>query len=180
MLAQWSEVCPALCDSKHGSPPGSSVYGDSLGKNTGVGCHAFIQGIFLIQGLNPHLLCLLHWQIGSLPLTPPENPYINIHMCVCLHIHTQIHKYIKKLSGVLLQFSFQNRYIFTLHYPSCQLHIEILIITKRRYQIFGSSQKIISLFFYTKPYLWIKIIPLPNGNGEIFWKCFYISMGVKQ
>ena len=29
---------------------------DSLGKNTGVGCHALLQGIFLIQGLNPGLL----------------------------------------------------------------------------------------------------------------------------
>ena len=29
---------------------------DSPGKNTGVGCHAFLQGIFLTQGLNPHLL----------------------------------------------------------------------------------------------------------------------------
>ena len=27
-----------------------------------------LQGIFLTQGLNPHLLCLLHWQVGSLPL----------------------------------------------------------------------------------------------------------------
>ena len=30
-------------------------------KNTGVGCRALLQGIFLIQGLNPQLLCLLHW-----------------------------------------------------------------------------------------------------------------------
>ena len=29
---------------------------DSLGKNTGVGCHIFLQGIFLTQGLNPDLL----------------------------------------------------------------------------------------------------------------------------
>ena len=29
-------------------------------KNTGVGCHFFLQGIFLTGGLNPHLLCLLH------------------------------------------------------------------------------------------------------------------------
>ena len=28
-------------------PPGSSVHGDSPGKNTGVGCHALLQGIFL-------------------------------------------------------------------------------------------------------------------------------------
>ena len=33
---------------------------DSPGKNTGVGCHALLQGIFLIQGLNPRLLELLH------------------------------------------------------------------------------------------------------------------------
>ena len=33
-------------------------------KNTGVGCHALLQRLFLIQGLNPHLLCLLHWQAG--------------------------------------------------------------------------------------------------------------------
>ena len=35
-------------------------------KNTGVDYHAFLQGIFLIQGLN---LSLLHWQVGSLSLS---------------------------------------------------------------------------------------------------------------
>ena len=43
----------------------------SLGNNTGVGCQAFLQGIFLTQGLNPPILCFLHWQMGSLPLVPP-------------------------------------------------------------------------------------------------------------
>ena len=32
---------------------------DSPGKNTGVGCHFFLQRIFLTQGSNSHLLCLL-------------------------------------------------------------------------------------------------------------------------
>ena len=41
---------------------------DSPGKKTGVGCHALLQGIFLTRGSNPGLLCLLHWQAGSLPL----------------------------------------------------------------------------------------------------------------
>ena len=36
--------------------------------NTEVGCHALFQGIFLIQGSSQHLLYLLHWQAGSLPL----------------------------------------------------------------------------------------------------------------
>ena len=39
---------------------------DSLGKNTGVGYHGLLQGIFLTQGLNPCLLCLLHCIFTSL------------------------------------------------------------------------------------------------------------------
>ena len=44
---------------------------DSPGKHTGMGYHTLLQGIFPIQGSNPSLLCLLHWQAGSLPLAPP-------------------------------------------------------------------------------------------------------------
>ena len=35
------------------------------------GCHALLQGIFPTQGSNWHQLCLLHWQVGSLPVVPP-------------------------------------------------------------------------------------------------------------
>ena len=38
------------------------------GKNTGVGHHFLFQRIFQTQGLNPYLLCLLYWQMDSLPL----------------------------------------------------------------------------------------------------------------
>ena len=41
---------------------------DCPGKNTGVGCHFLLQGIFLIQRSNPHFL---HWQADSLPLSHP-------------------------------------------------------------------------------------------------------------
>ena len=44
---------------------------DSLGKDPGVGCHAFLQGIFTTQESNLHLWCLLHWRAYSLPLAPP-------------------------------------------------------------------------------------------------------------
>ena len=46
-----------LCNPMDCNPPGSSVHspGDSPGKNTGVGCHALLQGIFPTQGLNPGL-----------------------------------------------------------------------------------------------------------------------------
>ena len=46
---------------------------DSPVKNTRMGCHVLLQGIFLTQGSNQHLLCLLHWQVGSLPLVPLGN-----------------------------------------------------------------------------------------------------------
>ena len=48
------------------------------GKNTGVGGHFLLQGIFLIQGSNLYLLCLLYWQTDSSPLShlgsTPYNP----------------------------------------------------------------------------------------------------------
>ena len=47
---------------------------DSPGKNTGVGSHCFLQGIFLTQGSNPCLLHLLHWQADFLPFTTWEDP----------------------------------------------------------------------------------------------------------
>ena len=62
------------CDSMDCSLPGSSVHGDSPGKNTGVSCHALLQGIFLTQLSNRHLFRLFHWQAGSLPLAPPGKP----------------------------------------------------------------------------------------------------------
>ena len=50
---------------------------DFSGKNTGVGCHFLIQGIFLTRGLKPHLLSLLHWKVDSLLLSHLGSP--------CLH-----------------------------------------------------------------------------------------------
>ena len=44
------------------------------------GFHVLLQGIFPTQGWNLHLLCLLHWQVGSLPLVPPEKH----HALLCL------------------------------------------------------------------------------------------------
>ena len=53
------------------SVPGSSVHGDSPGKNTGVGCHAVLQGISPTQGLNPDLP---HCRQILLPHEPPGKP----------------------------------------------------------------------------------------------------------
>ena len=74
VCAKSLQLCLTLCDPMDHSPPGSSVHGDSPGKNTGVGCHYFLQGIFPTQGSNLCFLRLLHWQAGSLPLEPLEKP----------------------------------------------------------------------------------------------------------
>ena len=53
---KWQPTPVYLPGKPHGcSPPGSSVHGDSSGKNTGVDCHALLQGIFPNQGSNPGL-----------------------------------------------------------------------------------------------------------------------------
>ena len=60
----WTVDCRFLCP------------WDSPGKNTGVGCHFLLQGIFPTQGSNLCLLCLLHWQVGPLPLSHQGSPCI--------------------------------------------------------------------------------------------------------
>ena len=49
---------PTLCDA-----PGLCRPWNSPGQNTGVGCHALLQGVFPIQGSNPgrlHFGCILY------------------------------------------------------------------------------------------------------------------------
>ena len=67
MLCSVARLCLSLFDPMDSSPPGSSVHGDSPGKNTGVDCHDLLQVIFPSQGSNPdlpHLQAdsLLEWQ----------------------------------------------------------------------------------------------------------------------
>ena len=62
LLLPCSSICMQM-STLMCSLPGSSIHGDSPGKNTGVGCHFLLQGIFLAQGSNPQLL---HWQVDFL------------------------------------------------------------------------------------------------------------------
>ena len=54
------------------SSPDSSVHGDSPGKNTGIGCHALLQGIFRTQGSN---LGLPHCRWTFYLLSHQESPF---------------------------------------------------------------------------------------------------------
>ena len=58
MSAKSFQLCPTLCDPirPYGLQPTRILCpGDSPGKNTGVGCHALLQGIFQTNGSNPPL-----------------------------------------------------------------------------------------------------------------------------
>ena len=62
VLCLFTQSCPA-----HGLEPSRLVCPwDSPGKNTGLGCHFLLQGIFLTQEWN---VSLQHWQVDSLPLS---------------------------------------------------------------------------------------------------------------
>ena len=48
--AKSLQSCLTLCNPMDHSLPGFSVQWDFSGKNTGIGCHVLLQGIFLTQG----------------------------------------------------------------------------------------------------------------------------------
>ena len=74
MHAKSLQSCPTLCKPMDSSLPGSSVRRISQAKNTRMRCHFLLKVIFLTQGSNSSLSCLLHWQADSLPLHYLESP----------------------------------------------------------------------------------------------------------
>ena len=64
-----AQLCLTLYDPMDCNPSGSSVHGDSPGKNTGVGSHALLHGIFPTQESNPGLP---HSEQILYCLSPPE------------------------------------------------------------------------------------------------------------
>ena len=56
------------------SPPGSSVHGILQARVLEWAAMPFSRGVFLTQGSKLHFLCLLHWQVDSLPLTTWVSP----------------------------------------------------------------------------------------------------------
>ena len=70
--AVLSRLCLTLCDPMHCSLPGSSVHGDSPGKNTGVDCHSLPQGSS--EPRSPPL------QVDSSPSEPPGKPSCSINI----------------------------------------------------------------------------------------------------
>ena len=61
-----AQLCPTL--RPRGLQPARLLCAwDSLGRNTGAGCHSLLQGVFLTQGSNLHLLHLPHCRLILYP-----------------------------------------------------------------------------------------------------------------
>ena len=80
MLCLAAQSCPILCNPMDCSLPGSSVHGDSPGKNTGVGGHAHLQGIFTSLGSNS---VLLHCRLILYHLSAQGSSVIYFFWCIC-------------------------------------------------------------------------------------------------
>ena len=106
---------------------------DFPGKNTGAEFHFLLQVIFPTQGLNPYLLCLLYWQVDSLPPSHLEN---NISVCakslqLCLTLYDTMDSSLSGSSVVeILQARIQEQVSFsspgtflTQRANSCLLHL---------------------------------------------------------
>ena len=77
MLTHFS--CVQLCDLMDFSPPGSSIYGILQARVLErMDCHFLLQGIFPAQGLDLHILSLLHCHMDSLPLSHLGSPAYTI------------------------------------------------------------------------------------------------------
>ena len=84
VLCFVAQSCPTLCDPMDCSPPDPSLHGASSGKNTGVDCHAILQGIFPTQGSNP-VIPHCGWILYHLGHQGSPFTYILIHI-TWLHI----------------------------------------------------------------------------------------------
>ena len=67
-----NHVC--LSDPMDQSTPGFSVHGVLQARILKSVAISFSRGIFPSQEWNPRFLCLLHWQVDSLPLRPLARP----------------------------------------------------------------------------------------------------------
>ena len=74
MHAKSLQSCPDLCNPTDCCPPGFSVHGILQARNTGVNCHALLQGIFPTRHRTLVSQRFLRQRAGSLLLVPPAKP----------------------------------------------------------------------------------------------------------
>ena len=144
------------------------------GKNTGVGSHSLLQGVFLTQGSNLHLLCLLHSQAALGPARKPRQySYSRFIKVDLVYFSTLL---LSTFFCVSLSFRFislkQRTVIFSIQYGELwyfiwwlmslyiycfDWHICICFLQLTLYLLFASSF-LYFLLFYSSCFLWLLLI----------------------
>ena len=121
-------------------------------KNTGVGCHALLQGIFLTQGSNPRLLKLLHWQASFLSLVL----HGKLHVLISNNMHDIKHhlKYLSRIKLLLIHICLNSK-VHTHVSRSMQICIYVLY----EYTIY--------IYIYIRIYIYIYTYYTFNGFYQV-------------
>ena len=138
-MCSVTQSCPTPCNAMGCRLPSCFCPWNFSGKNTGVGCHFLLQGIFPTQGLNPCFLRLLRWQADSLPLSHLGSPYLPILKGkINYKLSIQLHYYFPwlpvSLSYIVLQWlpwiyivleviSYYNEFLLPTQHRALQQHI---------------------------------------------------------
>ena len=101
-VCSGAQSCQTLCDTMNCSPPGSFVHGNSPGKNTGVGCHTLLQGIFSTQRLNtglPHCRWIIYHLSHQRSARYPQVSFI---FGLSILFHLSIYLFLSQYHTVLM------------------------------------------------------------------------------
>ena len=124
-----------------------------------MGCHFLLQAIFLNQGLNPRLLCLLHWEVASLPPVSPRKP---AQWVVALKHRAERQEAGPQAPGAYLWESTLGRALWPLLTPSPQPWGRLQCLTQSRW-----SEMVVNRKLGQRPYIILcKQLFLPNAVGE--------------
>ena len=101
-------------------PTGSSVHGGSPDKNTRVGCHTLLQGIFATQGSNPGIEPRSPaLQVDSLPTEPPVKPKNtgagSLSLLQGIFLTQELNRGLLHCRQILYQLSYQERHIIGMY-----------------------------------------------------------------
>ena len=137
-----TQSCPTLCDLLDCS----LCPRDSPGKNTGVGSHSLLQGIFLTQGSNPGLLAL--WAVFNFWVSKERYVYL----CVCMYIYVCIYNiYICVHIHICIYTIYTYMYIYNIY---IYVHIHICIHT---HLIKWASLCEVAWHKGIRAYLWLQV-----------------------
>ena len=173
------QLCQTLCDCMDCScRPDSSAHGDFSGKNTGVGCHALLQGLFPTQGIESRSSAL---QANSLPSEPPAKSNLNITWLIIGYdrMHPQHHLFFSfpfKLNLNLFRFLNLTMTLLGLRFREIFIKLFFFISPLRRCveHFFPncSTCKILTLSTYcTFAFVPWLLRLLPCGHTSAHWEC---------